>query len=195
MNTKRLIISAFTCSLLCFPAMLVAGQPLDQDSVADAAKKAQAEKKTGIKPKMVIDNDNLSTLTGTVNVVGQEPPAPADPSKTGAQDKTKEKTDVKDEKYWRAQFAEANKKLDNDSHELDILQREYNLKQQQYYSDPNTAMKEQYDRKDLTDNKAKIDEKTAAIAKDKQDISDMEDSLRQAGGDAGWARQPDSPSK
>ena len=127
MNTKRLIISAFTCSLLYFPAMLVAGQPLDQDSVVDAAKKAQAEKKTGIKPKMVIDNDNLSTLTGTVNVVGQEPPAPADPSKTGAQDKTKEKTDVKDEKYWRAQFAEANKKLDNDSHELDILQREYNL--------------------------------------------------------------------
>jgi hypothetical protein len=193
MNTKRLIIAAFACVLLCSPAVLVAGQP--QDSVADAAKKAQAEKKTAIKPKMVIDNDNLGTLTGTVNVVGQEPTPPADKSKAGADDKTKEKPAEKGETYWRDKFADANKKLDGDSHELDILQREYNLKQQQYYSDPNTAMKEQYNRQDLTDTKSKIDEKTAAIAKDKQDISDLEDALRQAGGEAGWARQPDSSSK
>jgi hypothetical protein len=193
MNTKRLTIAAFASVLLCSPAVLVAGQP--QDSVADAAKKAQAEKKTTIKPKMVIDNDNLGTLTGAVNVVGQEPAAPADKSKAGADDKSKEKPAEKGEKYWRDKFADANKKLDGDSHELDVLQREYNLKQQQYYSDPNTAMKEQYDRKDLTDTKSKIDDKTADIAKDKQDISDLEDSLRQAGGDAGWARQPDSSSK
>jgi hypothetical protein len=191
MNPKRLIIAAFASALLCSPAIVVAGQ----DSVADAAKKAQAEKKSNIKPKMVIDNDNLGTLTGTVNVVGKEPAAPTDQSKADAQDKAKEKAEVKDEKYWRGQFADANKKLDADSHELDILQREYNLKQQQYYSDPNTAMKEQYDRHDLTDTKSKIDEKTAAVAKDKQNISDMEDALRQAGGEAGWARQPDSPAK
>jgi hypothetical protein len=193
MNTKRLTIAVFASVLLCFPAVLVAGQP--QDSVADAAKKAQAEKKTNIKPKMVIDNDNLGTLTGTVNVVGQEPAAPADKSKATAEDKTKEKPAEKGEKYWHDKFADANKKLDGDSHELDILQREYNLKQQQFYSDPNTAMKEQYDRKDLTDTKSKIDEKAADVAKDKQDISDMEDALRQAGGEAGWARQPDSTSK
>ena len=95
---------------------------------------------------------------------------------------------VKDEAYWRKQFAELNKVLAADAKELDILQREYNLKQQQYYSDPNTAMKEQFDRKDLTDTKTNIDEKTAAVAKDKQDIADLEDALRQAGGDPGWAR-------
>jgi hypothetical protein len=61
------------------------------------------------------------------------------------------------------------------------------LKQQQYYSDPNTAMREQYDRHDLTDTKTKIDDKTAAVAKDKQAISDLEDALRQAGGEPGWA--------
>jgi len=199
MNTKRLILTAFANTILFTPAIVVAGHSLeqtqDQGSVADAAKKAQAEKKTTIKPKMVIDNDNLDTLTGTVNVVGKEPAPPTDATKEAAADKGKEKAPVKDEKYWRDQFAEANKKLDSDSHELDILQREYNLKQQQYYSDPNTAMKEQFDRKDLTDTKAKIDEKTVAVAKDKQDVSDLEDSLRQAGGDAGWARQPDSLSK
>ncbi len=46
-------------------------------------------------------------------------------------------------------------------------------------------MKEQFDRKDLTDTKQNIDDKTAAVAKDKQDLSDLEDALRQAGGDAG----------
>ena len=168
--------------------MLRAGQA--QESVVDAARKARADKKTAPKPKLVIDNDNLATITGTVNVVGQEP-APTDQKDEAKDDKAKpagEKPPVKNEAYWRKQFADANKKLADDSHELDILQREYNLKQQQYYSDPNTAMKEQYDRKDLTDTKQNIDEKTTAVAKDKQDISDLEDELRQAGGDSGWAR-------
>jgi hypothetical protein len=192
MNTKTLIFAALTGALLCSPAAIDA-QPA-QDSVVEAARKAQAEKKTAPKPKMVIDNDNLGTITGTINVVGQEPaPAPADQAKPAADDATKpaaEKAVVKDEAYWRKQFTEANKKLADDSKELDILQREYNLKQQQYYSDPNTAMKEQFTSKDLTDTKTNIDDKTAAVAKDKQDISDLEDALRQAGGDAGWARQP-----
>jgi hypothetical protein len=192
MNTKTFITAALAGALLCSPALLSARQP--QDSVADAARKAQAEKKTAPKAKMVIDNDNLGSINGTINVVGQEPaPAPAADQAKPADDAAKaeaEKPVVKDEAYWRKQFAELNKKLADDAKELDILQREYNLKQQQYYSDPNTAMKEQYDRKDLTDTKQNIDDKTAVVAKDKQDISDLEDTLRQAGGDPGWARQP-----
>ena len=57
------------------------GQGQGQESVADAARKAQARKKTAPKSKMVIDNDNLDTLTGTVNVVGQEPAPPEDQTK------------------------------------------------------------------------------------------------------------------
>ena len=48
-------------------------------------------------------------------------------------------------------------------------------------------MREQYDRQDLNDTKTKIDDKTAAVAQDKQAISDLEDALRQAGGDPGWS--------
>ena len=66
---------------------------------------------------------------------------------------------MKDEAYWRKQFAEANRKLADDSKELDILQREYNLNQTQYYSDPNAALKQEYSRQDLNDNKALIDAK------------------------------------
>jgi hypothetical protein len=189
MNTKAFIFAALASALMCIPAGLSARSP--QESVADAARKAQAEKKNAPKPKMVIDNDNLGSLTGTVNVVGQEPAPATDQAKPAADQTAKaEKPVVKDEAYWRKQFADANKKLADDSKELDILQREYNLKQQQYYSDPNVAMKEQFTSKDLIDTRQNIDDKTAAVAKDKQDLSDLEDALRQAGGDAGWARQP-----
>jgi chromosome segregation ATPase len=181
-------------TLLFIPALAKARQ--NQDSVVDASRKAQAAKKTAPKAKISIDNDNLDTLTGTVNVVGQAPAPPVDPAKAAA-DKAKvaaspeeKKPLVKDEAYWRQQFADANKKMAEDARELDILQREYNLKEQQYYSDPNTAMKQQYDRHDLTDTKTKIDAKTADVAADKQAISDLEDSMRQAGGDPGWASAP-----
>jgi hypothetical protein len=173
MFTNKIIGITLGSALLLCPVWLSARQDQGQDNVVEAARKAQAAKKTAPKAKMTIDNDNLNTLTGTVNVVGQEPAAPAAPDKA-APDKTKTptgKAPVKDEAYWRNTFDAANKKLADDSHELDILQREYNLKQQQYYSDPNTAMIQDYSRQDLTDTKQKIDDKTAAVAQDKQDIA------------------------
>lgn len=199
MNTKRLITLALGCVLLAAPAYLAARQ--DQDSVADAARKAQAEKKTAPKPKMVIDNDNLGTLTGTVNVVGETPAPPSDQGAKAADEKAAkpaaagEKTPVNDEANWRQLFANANKKLADDAHELDILQREYNLKQQQYYADPMAALKQEYSRQDLNDSKAKIDEKTAVVAQDKADLANLEDELRQAGGDPGWATPPSQPTE
>jgi len=195
MNTKRLIILALGC-VMALPAYLAA-----QDSVVDAAKKAQAEKKSAPKAKLVIDNDNLDTLKGTINVVGQEPASAEDATKPAAsggkpakdmQKASAEKTPVKDEAYWRQRFADANKKLVDDAHELDILQRELNLKQEQYYTDPMASLKQQYSRQDINDSRAKIDQKTAAVAQDKQDIANLEDELRQSGGDPGWASPPSS---
>jgi chromosome segregation ATPase len=189
MNTKKLIGMTLASALLLAPAWLLARQDQSQDSVVEAARKAQEAKKTAPKAKMTIDNDNLDTLTGTVNVVGQEPTVPADAGKTAPNAAKGEKPAVKGEAYWRKTFAAANKKLADDAHELDILQRELNLKQQQYYSDPNQAMKQEYTRQDLNDSKQKIDDMTAAVAQDKQDIADLEDALHQAGGDPGWERE------
>jgi hypothetical protein len=194
MNTKRFVTLALGSLMLASPVYLAARQDQGQgqESVADAARKARAEKKDAPKPKMVIDNDNLGTLSGAVNVVGEQPPA--DASKKPADDKTaKPAGPVKDETYWRKKFADANKRLADDAHELDIMQREYNLKQQQFYTDPMAALKQEYSRQDLNDSKAKIDEKTALVAQDKADISNLEDELRQAGGDAGWATPPAQP--
>jgi chromosome segregation ATPase len=199
MNTKQLLIGTMGSLLLLTPAVAQARQDQGQESVVEAARKAQAAKKTAPKAKIVLDNDNLDTLKGTVNVVGQEPPSPEDEAKAAA-DKAKagapkddKKSAAKDETYWRQAFADANQKMANDAHELDILQREYNLKQQEFYSDPNTNMKQEYTRQDLTDTKAQIDEKTAAVAADRQAISELEDALRQAGGDPAWASAPSQP--
>src|SRR5215472_3463191 len=172
MNTKRLIIFGLGC-VMALPVCLAA-----QDSVADAARKAQAEKKSAPKAKMVIDNDNLDTLKGVINVVGQEP-APAEDAtkKDGAQKSAAapaEKAPAKDEAYWRQRFSDANKKLADDTHELDVLQREFNLKQQQYYTDPMASLKQQYSRQDINDTRTKIDDKTTAVAQDKQDIANLQ---------------------
>ena len=199
MNIKTLITAALGCVMLVSPALLKAQQ---QESVADAARKAQAAKRTAPKAKLTIDNDNLGTLTGAVNVVGQEPAAPTSPeqaakpaadSKAAKVDAPAEKAPAKDEAYWRARFAAANKKLADDSHELDIMQREYNLKQQQFYADPMATLKQEYSRQDLNDSKTKIDEKTALVSQDKADLASLEDELRQAGGDPGWAAPAAQP--
>jgi anion-transporting ArsA/GET3 family ATPase len=198
-NGKRILFAALVSAFLLSPTLLVA-RP-QQESVAEAARRAQASKKPAAKPAIVITNDDLDTLKGTVSVVGEiqaplvdQTAATPDKAKTpAADDKSKapaandKPSPVKDETYWKKAFADARKKLADDTHELDVLQREYNLKQQQYYSDPNTAMREQFNRQDLTDTKTKIDDKTAAIAQDKQAISDLEDSMRQAGGEPGWS--------
>jgi hypothetical protein len=191
MNAKRLITLAVGCAMLALPAYVGAqdqnqGQ---QESVADAARKAQAARKDAPKAKLTIDNDNLGTLTGQVNVVGEEPVAEDQTKKPAADDKAA-KGPVKDEGYWRDKFAAAYKKQADDEHELDILQREFNLKQEQFYTDPMAQLKQEYSRQDLNDQKTKIDAKKQMVDQDKADISNLQDELRQAGGDAGWGNPP-----
>jgi hypothetical protein len=197
MQPKRILFAALVSALLIPSALLVVPEVHAQESVADAARKAQAQKKPSPKPATVFTNDNIDSVKGTISVVGEIPAPPAGQT-AAAQDKTKTPAvddkskavpvdEKKGEEYWRKAFSDARKKLADDSRELDVLQREYNLKQQQYYTDPNAAMREQFSRQDLNDTKTKIDDKTAAVAQDKQAISDLEDALRHAGGEPAWA--------
>ena len=49
-------------------------------------------------------------------------------------------------------------------------------------------MTEQYTRKDINEKEAKIEAKRKEIEQLKQGLADLEDALRKAGGDSGWAR-------
>src|SRR5579862_5133766 len=95
-------------------------------SVADAARKAREEKK-GEKTTKVYTNDDLENLTAPVSIVG-EAPATQTAATAPAPAKESAATPVKNEAYWRAQFAAARRALADDSKELDVLQREYSLK-------------------------------------------------------------------
>jgi hypothetical protein len=183
------------------------------NSLGDAARKARAQKKDSSKPAKVFTNEDMGSLKGTISVVGNEPAqgtgtdkaaeknddkkpangADAKPT-NGAEAKDVKKEQAKDEPYWRAKFAAARKTLADDTKELDILQREFNLKQEQYSQDPNWAMHEQNSRADINKTQSEIDTKKQDVEKDKQALSDLEDELRKAGGDPGWANEPSGPS-
>lgn len=187
--------------LLVLPVLGLAGIAMaakhqDQqtsDPVADAARKAREQKKNEAKPRKVFTNDDVA-------------PAPAAPTSTDGKTDAKEgdanaakngdaaagdaksKAPDNSEAAWRKRFSEQRAKISQAEQELDILQREASKLQTQYYSDPQKALAEQYTRKDVTDQDAKIAAKKDQIAKLKQGLSDMEDQLRAAGGDSGWSR-------
>jgi len=163
------------------------------DPVADAARKARAEKQAAAKPKKVYTDDDFPTkksapvtpAAGTEGDQATAAPATTDGAATtgaaGAED-------PKSEAYWRKKFQVLRDKIANSEKELDVLQRELNKDQVQYYNDPQKALMQQYDRKDINDRTAKVDAKKKEIEDLKKQLSDMEDELRKAGGDPGWAR-------
>jgi hypothetical protein len=173
----------------------VSSQDQTGDSVADAARKAREQQKTAPKPKKVYTDDDVKPAT--------PPPSPAPAAKTASGDsqgasaegdasKAADAGSSKEdsETMWRKKFADQRDKIAAAEKELDILQQEEQKAEVQYYPDPQKALQEQYTRQDINDKLAKIDAKKKEITDLKQQLDDMEDDLRKAGGDPGWAREP-----
>lgn len=166
------------------------------DSVAAAARKAREHKKESPKPKKIYTDDDIKPAQRlpTAQQPGAETnPAPSQPAQPAAQgDQTAQGSAASagknDEVAWRKRFAAQREKIARAEKELDVLQREVNKAQLQYYSDPQKALTEQYTRQDINDKDAKIVAKQKEIDDLKQQLSDMEDDLRKSGGDSGWAR-------
>jgi hypothetical protein len=210
MTARKILFStlgiAVVAAAVAFIEPVQAAPARQQESVAEAARQARAKEKGEEKPAKVYTNDNITEVKGVVSVVGPSPASPQEgqPAKgtatakpdgkaaaatSGAAAKPAAKPPEKGESYWRQKFADARRTLADDGKELDILQREYNLKQQQYYSNPNVAMQQQYNRSDLNKSLQQINAKKQDVEKDKQAISNLQDELHKAGGDPGWARE------
>ena len=165
------------------------------DAVADAARKAREQKKKdATKPKKVYTDEDVNHAIPQAPTSGEKPAdgAAATPEKSaGAKDQASAaaapETDKDREGKWRKRFKDAYANLARAEKELDILQREDNKAQLQYYPDPQKAMKEQYSRNEINEKNAKIAAKKQEVAQLKQQISDMEDELRKDGGEPGWA--------
>jgi hypothetical protein len=166
-------------------------QPSTGDPVADAARKARAEQKTTPKPKKVFTNDDIPSA-----------PPPAPPAATAANKAagnaqadnpnapkaTDPEEDPKNEAYWRKRSRLLRTKLATAEKELDILQRELSKDEVQYYPDPQKALMQQYNRSDINEKHAKVDAKKGEVDSLKQQVADLEDAVRKAGGDPGWVR-------
>lgn len=195
---------------LCLASLPTMAQQQDSsqqstgDPVADASRKARDDKKTAAKPKKVYTEDDISrshpdSASQSASSGGQAPADAAantqgagDNGATGAAGAAgDEKKDAKkdDETSWRKRFKELHGKIADAEKELDILQREGQKSQLQYYPDPQKALSQQYSRKDVSETLAKIEAKKQELAQLKQSLGDMQDELRKSGGDPGWANE------
>ncbi|HEV2305143.1 MAG TPA: hypothetical protein VGR93_06470 [Candidatus Acidoferrales bacterium] len=155
-------------------------------SLAEAARKASQAEKKAPKATMVFTNDNIPTTGNGISVVGKEASAPqsstATSKKSGAANKSQEAA-------WRQKFADARHKIEQDQKELAIMQRELGELNVQYYPDPTKALTQSVSRDDIVKKQAAIDAKQKQLEADQQALSNLEDELRAAGGDPGWARE------
>lgn len=179
------------------------------DPVADAARKAREDKKTAPKAKKVYTEDDIpkaprtgeqapGTAADSQGQPAQGQAAQGQASKAGtAQGAGAASTaagsaapaEKNDEAAWRARFKAQNDKIARAEKELDILQREVDRAQMEYYPDPQKALKEQHTRSEINEKNAKIAAKKKDLEALKQGLNDLEDQLRKSGGNPGWARE------
>jgi chromosome segregation ATPase len=209
MRTKDWTKAAVMAGALCLAGWAAYGQQSSSqqtgDPVADAARKAREEKKNAQKPKKVYTDDdvkpatpgkpdvqNASAATGATSGTQGAAASTAAAGTQKAEDATNKedatKEDPNSEKAWRKRFSEQHAKIAKAEKELDILQRELQKSQVQYYADPTKAMNEQNNRTEINGKTAKIAAKQKELDALRQELDDMETQLRKAGGDPGWAQ-------
>jgi chromosome segregation ATPase len=185
MRFTILLRASAVAMLFGLVAFATPAQDQGTDDVAAAARKAREQQKTAPKPKKVLTNDDMPSVP-TDTKSGDTTAAKTDDQKAPAPDEKPD--DPNGEAAWRKRFQQIHDKIATAQQQLDVLQRELEKDQVQYYSDPQKALQQQHDRSDVNDHMAKIDAKKKEIDSLNQQLSDMEDELRKSGGDPGWAR-------
>jgi hypothetical protein len=193
MNAARIQIVA----VLAIIVTVVCADALYGQSLADMARRDRERKsQAAAKGAKVYTNDDIPQATlapaapqpeAEAAEEGEEAAAPAAGAEA-APAPEEEKSQANLEKEYRDKFAQLRENLDRETQKLDVMQRELNLMQQQYYPDPQMALQQQYSRDDINKRTADIETQKANVEKAKQAITDLEDELRQKGLPPGWAR-------
>jgi hypothetical protein len=172
----RLALSVILAA--AFLPALVSAQSQDSQSVAEAARRARAQKKNTEKPVKVITDETLDVKKGDVQSATAEqlrmpgsPETPGQPA-AGAANAQGTKNASEDEKS-RAALKERvalKEKIKDAQSDLDLLQREYLLDQDSFYSSPdyakNTSGKEKLDamKQQISDKQQELDQLKARLA-------------------------------
>ncbi len=176
-NHLRLLALSAVLAGALLPAAAIA-QSQDSQSVAEAARRARAQKKNNEKPAKVITDETLDVKKGDVQSATAEqlrmpgsPETQAQPA-AGASASQSPQNVSADEKA-RAALKERvalKEKVKEAQSDLDLLQREYQLDQDSFYSSPdyakNTSGKEKLDamKQQISDKQQELDQLKAKLA-------------------------------
>ncbi len=183
----RLVLPVLLSATL-LPAASFA-QSQDTQSVAEAARRARAQKKNSEKPAKVITDDTLDVKKGDVQSATAEqlrvpgtPETPAQPAAGAANAQGGAPSDtsanaqgsknVSEEEKSRSilkQRVTLKEKIKNAQSDLDLLQREFQLDQDTLYSSPDYA--------NNTSGKAKLDAMKQQISDKQQDLERLKAEL------------------
>ena len=180
-------------------ALWFAGASYGQ-SLADLARQERARKaQTRAAKEYTNDDIPAPTISATASApAASQPSAPESAPQGGEQAAAPggaakppaevEKSQADLEKEYRERAAKLKETQEFEERKLDVMQRELNLMQQQYYSDPNVGLREQYGREEINKRTADIEAQRAAVEKAKQAVADLEEELRRKNLPTGWAR-------
>jgi hypothetical protein len=171
----RLALSAILAGALLQVVAFARSQ--DSQSVAEAARRARAQKKTADKPVKVIDDDTLVVKKGDVQSAAAEQPkvpgsvdTPAQPASGDTNASAPGSQNASDEAHaLLKQRVALKEKIRNTQSDLDLLQREFQLDQDSLYSSPDYA--------NNTSGKAKLDAMKQQIADKQQDLDRLKAEL------------------
>lgn len=182
---KRIpIVFALVTLLAAYAVAQNSTTTTDQSSLADYARKVRKDPASKARPK-VYDNDNLPT-DDKLSVVGA--PATADVQNSAGKpaddgqakdDQAKKDQQLKD---WQDKMTSQKGEIDLASRELEVLQKEYQLRAAAMYADAGNRLRNSgdWDKQDA-DYKQKIADKQKAVDDAKQKLDDMQEQARKDG--------------
>jgi hypothetical protein len=166
-----------------------AGAQRTDPPLGDYARKVRKDPAAAKAKPKVFDNDNLPT-EDKLSVVGQPVAANASPNPTNDKDRDKDAAKGDDDqtkkeaawKDWQSKIATQKGAIDLAARELDVLQREYQLRAAAIYGDAGNRIRNsaQWDKQDA-EYKEKIADKQKAVDDAKQKLDDMKEEARKAG--------------
>ncbi len=202
-------IAYFSLAVIVVLGTFLALAAAQSDSLADSARAARKDKKETSKK---FDNDNLPK-TDKLSVVGKpEPPeksAEQSESEAKPEAKSEEKSAAEPEaesgdsgkkpadgdeakegqsknQQWKDKISEQSHQVDLLTRELDVMQREYQLRAAAFYADAGNRLRNQgaWDKEDAQ-YKKQLDAKQKELATAKQELDDLKEQARKAGVPAG----------
>lgn len=175
--------------LLAVAVALLAGAASAQ-SLGEAARQARKRKSAPSPAQKVYTNENLPTsapisiMSGSGVNTADKPDSKADDAAAkNAGAKAAESADAKkDQEEWRARFTEQKGKIQLLQRELDVLQREAQIRAAAFYADAGTRLRD--DKKfseDERKTRADIETKQKQLTDAQQQLEDMREQARKAG--------------